>query len=291
MKLKTAALTFITLSACQLIQADDTKPNLFKNGDFETGKIENFSAKQANLAITSQDEAYESNHALLLTCPEEAKTREVLSSDLIPVDPDKEYTLSLMLKSGGQAESQDVFVGLACYTEEEKLIISHAINRLENTETELLADAVPGDTVLKVKKADQWKSPAPNSFVAFNVDDSPAVSDLPNFNLSPMGIQSVTEKGGAWEIELAKPMTKSYPAGTKIRQHAAGNAYVYCTAIARTIPKNWKKYSGKVTGKSDRLSNNQFWPGTRYVQVVIMPGKGANERLLLDNIKLEEFVP
>jgi hypothetical protein len=179
---------------------------------------------------------------------------------------------------------------LACYTEEEKLIISQAINRLENTETELLADAVPGDTVLKVKKADQWKS-SPNSFVAFNVDDSPAVSDLPNFNLSPMGIQSVTEKGGAWEIELAKPMTKSYPAGTKIRQHNAGNSYVFCTVANKTIPKNWKEFSGKIAGKSDRLSNKQFWPGTRYVQVVIMPGRGANQRLLVDNIKLEEFVP
>jgi hypothetical protein len=227
---------------------------------------------------------------MLLTCPEEAKTRDVLSSELIPVDPDKEYTLSLMLKSGGQAESQEVHVGLACYTEEEKLIISQAINRLENTETELLADAVPGDTVLKVKKADQWKS-SPNSFVAFNVDDSPAVSDLPNFNLSPMGIQSVTEKGGAWEIELAKPMTKSYPAGTKIRQHNAGNSYVFCTVANKTIPKNWKEYTGKITGKSDRLSNKQFWPGTRYVQVVILPGRGANQRLLVDNIKLEEFVP
>lgn len=290
MKLKTAALTFITLSACQLIQADDTKPNLFKNGDFETGKIDNFSAKQVNLAITSQDEACESNHAMSLTFPADGKTRDVLSSELIPVDPDKEYTLSLMLKSGGQAESQEVFVGLACYTEEEKLIISQAINRRENTETELLADAVPGDTVLKVKKADQWQS-SPNSFVAFNVDDSLAVSDLPNFNLSPMGIQSVTEKGGAWEIELAKPMPKSYPAGTKIRQHNAGNSYVFCTVANRTIPKNWKEYTGKVTGKSDRLSNKQFWPGTRYVQVAILPGKGANERLLVDNIKLEEFVP
>ncbi len=290
MKLKTAALTFITLSACQLIQADDTKPNLFKNGDFETGKIENFSAKQVNIAITSQEEAYESNHAMSLTFPVDGKNRDVLSGELIPVDPDKEYTLSLMLKSGGQAESQEVYVGLACYTEEEKLIISQAINRLENTETELLADAVPGDTVLKVKKADQWKS-SPNSYVAFNVDDSPAVSDLPNFNLSPMGIQSVTEKGGTWEIELAKPMTKSYPAGTKIRQHNAGNSYVFCTVANKTIPKNWKEYTGKVTGKSDRLSNKQFWPGTRYVQVAILPGKGANERLLVDNIKLEEFVP
>jgi hypothetical protein len=290
MKLKTAALTFITLSACQLIQADDTKPNLLKNGDFETSKIENFSAKQVKLAITSQDEAYESNHAMSLTIPKGGKNRQVLSSELIPVDPKKEYTLSLMLKSSGRAESRDVYVGLVCYTEEKKLIYSQAINRLENTETELLADAWPGDTVLKVKKADQWKS-SPNSYVAFNVDDSRAVSDLPNFNLSPIGIQSVTEKGGACEIELAKPMTESYPAGTKIRQHNAGNAYVFCTLISKTIPKEWKEYSGKVAGVSDRLSNNQFWPGTRYVQVVIIPGRGTSERLLVDNIKLEEIVP
>ena len=291
MKLKIVALTLVTLSACQLNQADDTKPNLLKNGDFETGKIENFSAKHVNLAITSQDEAYESNHAMSLTIPKGGKNREVLSSELFPVDPDKEYTLSLMLKSGGQAESRDVYVGLVCHTEEKKLIYSPLINRLENTETELLADAVPGDRVLKVKKADQWKSPAPNSFVAFNVDDTPAVSDLPNTNLSRMGIQSVTEKGDAWEIKLAKPMAKSYPTGTKVRQHMAGNAYLYCTVARETIPKEWKEYSGKVTGVSDRLSNNQFWPGTRYVQVVIMPGRGANQRLLVDNIKLEEFVP
>ena len=288
MKLQIVALTLVTLSACKLNQADDKKLNLLKNGDFETGKIEDFSAKQVILAITSQDEAYESKHAMSLTLPKGRKNREVLSRELFPVDPDKEYTLSLMLKSGAQVEGRDVHVGLICYTEEKKLIFSQFINRLENTETELLADAVPGDRVLKVKKADKWKS-SPHVFVAFNVDDTQAVSDLPNINLSPMGIQSVTEKGDAWEIKLAKPMAKSYPTGTKVRQHMAGNAYVYCTVARETIPKKWKKYSGKVTGVSDRLSNNQFWPGTRYVQVVILPGRGANKRLLVDNIKLEEF--
>ncbi len=288
MKLKTVAFTFITLSACQLIQANET--NLFKNGDFETGKIENFSAKQVNLAITSKDEAYESNHAMSLIFPQDGKNRDVLSTELIPVDPSKAYKLSLMLKSAGQDDSKEIHVGLACFNQDKKLIFSQSINRLENTETELLSDAVPGDSVLKVKKADQWKL-SPNGFVAFNVDDSPAVSDLPNFNLSPMGIQSVTEKGGAWEIQLAKPITKSYPTGTKIRQHSAGNAYVFCTVANRTIPKDWKEYSGKIAGTANRLSNSQFWPGTRFVQVAILPGKGANERLLVDNIKLEEVVP
>jgi hypothetical protein len=195
-----------------------------------------------------------------------------------------------MLKSGGEIANKEVHVGLACFDAEEKLIVAQTVNRLDDTETELLADASPGDTVLKVKKADLWKA-VPIGFVAFNADDSGQFMDLPNYALSPMGIKTVTNKGDFWEIELAAPMTRSFSAGTKVRQHMAGNKYLFCTVINKAIPKDWKQFSGKATGTSNRVSNSQFWPGTRYVQVVILPGAESGQRLIVDNIKLEELVP
>jgi hypothetical protein len=289
MKIK-IALSLITLVSCQLVRADETTPNLFQNGDFEIGKIDNFSSPSANISPTSQEDAYEGNHALQIMNPNGATMTDVIGTQLIPVDPAKEYTLSMMLKSGGEIANKEVHVGLACFDAEEKLIVAQTVNRLDDTETELLADASPGDTVLKVKKADLWKA-VPIGFVAFNADDSGQFMDLPNYALSPMGIKTVTNKGDFWEIELAAPMTRSFSAGTKVRQHMAGNKYLFCTVINKAIPKDWKQFSGKATGTSNRVSNSQFWPGTRYVQVVILPGAESGQRLIVDNIKLEELVP
>jgi hypothetical protein len=102
----------------------------------------------------------------------------------------------------------------------------------------------------------------------------------------------VTNKGALWEIELAAPMTRSFSAGTKVRQHIAGNKYLFCTVINKAMPKDWNQFSGKAAGTSNHVSNSQFWPGsTRYVQVAILPGAESCQRLRVDNIKLEELVP
>lgn len=286
-KLKTAASILLLLTSCQLAKAQLSEANLLKNGDAEAGTVDHFAAKAAALAVTSAEEVYEGKHAFAITLSDPTKERVVFGTEFIPVSAEKNYSLSAMLKSGGSAESSEVHLGLACFTEDQRPINSQNISHLEGTGTELVSDAVKGDTVLQVKNADQWKA-SPNTFVAFDVDDSGAFSDLPNFNLSSIGIVGAEQKGDHWEIKLARPLSKSHTTGTKIRQHAAGNTYVYCTVASKNIPTEWKSYSGKVAGVSTGLSNSKFWPGTRFVKVVILPGKDPDQRLLIDNIVFQE---
>lgn len=282
-----AALAVAAILMTGPLVAQSAGDNLLKNGDAEAGTAETFTAKAANVSLAAEGEAYEGKHAFQITVSDAAAERDVIGSDLIPVNPQAAYTLSAVLRSAGSEESSEVHVGLLCLTEDETPIHSQHINRFEGTETELSADACEGDTVLRVKKADQWKV-SPNAFVAFDVDDSGAFSDLPNSNLSPLGIVAVTPKGDHGEVELARPLRKFYAAGTKIRQHGGGNSYVYCAAAYKNIPSDWTPYSGKVGGVSTGLTNSMFWPGTHYVKVVILPGRGPDQRLLVDNIEFRE---
>jgi hypothetical protein len=289
-KLPTTSLLILCLVACQVATAQLPGPNLVKDGDAESGKLENLSAEAATLAVTSKEEAAEGNHAFSITLPEGIMNRNVFSSELIPVSPEKTYQLSVMLKSASTAQSEQVHVGLIPFDADGNEIIAQSVNHLPDTETELTEDVNAEDDVVKVKKADHWQA-GPVLYVAFDIDGSGKFSDLPNNKLSGIGIKAVTDKGSYWEIQLEGKARQSYPAGTKVREHTAGSSYIYCSALYKTIPTEWTEFSGTVTGISPGRSDIQFWPGTHSVKVVILPGVRPDERLLVDNIVFQEVAP
>ena len=280
----------IFLAASHVASAQLPVPNLVRNGDAESGNLENFSTDAATLTVTSKEEAAEGNHAFSITLPEGVTDGNVFSSELIPVSPEKTYKLSAMLKSAGDAPSDQVHVGLVPFDADGNQIISHYVNHLPDTETELTEDVNSDDEVIKVKKADHWQA-GPILYVAFDIDDSGKFSDLPNRTLSGIGIKGVVDKGTYWEVQLQEQAHQSYPAGTKVREHVAGSTYIYCAALYNTIPPDWKEYSGTITGISPGRSDVQFWPGTHSVKVVILPGGQSQARLLVDNIVFEEVAP
>lgn len=286
-----AAFAISAILSTGALGAQTQGANLVKNGDAETGTMEGFSVKGATLGV-NQGAASNGKFGFELAPSggdsADAKTCEMASTDLIPVDATKTYKLSAFLKSSGNEQSQQVHFGLIPFDADGKPIISQSVNVVEGTETELTEDFSKESTVLMIRDGGQWKA-GPILYVAFEADDSGAYTDLPSRNLSGMGVKSVTQKGDHWEVELGVPAKKGYPAGTKVRLHTAGSSYIYCGVNNKKISREWKEYSGEVGGLAKKRSDSQFWPGTAFVKAVILPGRGADEKLLVDDIMFHEM--
>lgn len=212
----------------------------------------------------------------------------VYSSTDFAVDPEKTYRITGSFKSVGETEGR-VFLGVFPLDEQKRFIAPNMINCVSGTETELAAACSPEDTVIKVKDGSKWRKVS-HGVVAFEVDDSGEFADLPNRNLSTPGIENTEEKDGYWEITLARPCGKEYSAGTKVRQQQSGATFIYCGASNQAVPKEWRTYTGQVSGiHKGATHRRRFRPGTAYVRVGILANHGGNQEniMLIDDIKLE----
>lgn len=213
----------------------------------------------------------------------------VYSAELFAVDPGKVYQLSGSFRSVGETEGR-VYLGLVPADESKRSIAPHHVNCVPGSETELAAACSPADTVIKVKDGSKWRAVA-HAAIAFEIDDSGEFADLPNFNLSPLGVEQVEQKGDHWEVTLSRACGKEYPAGTKVRQHLAGASFIYCGAGNLVAPKEWTTFSGKVDGISkNSIASTRFHPGTKFVRIGILANHRGNQEnvLLIDNITLEQ---
>ena len=87
----------------------------------------------------------------------------------------------------------------------------------------------------------------------------------------PLRDHKLEEKDGYWEVRLNEPCGRAYPAGTKVREHPAGPAYLYCAAAAQAAPTEWTQYSGSVMGLSEAGAGNaRWWHGTKYAKLVML---------------------
>lgn len=265
--------------------------NLFEAGDGESGSADTFEWNGTVNGKLSVDAAYEGSYGIEVPAPEDgAPVVEVKSADFIEVSTDKAYELSVMLRSAGTEFSKPVHVGLAPFDNQDRPIISQMVNRLPDTETELVAEAIAGETTVRVKDAANWET-GETMLIAFNADNSGKFADLPNRELSPLGITSVTQQGDEWEIQLERPLKVGYPAGTPVREHRAGGSYIYNPVLAKEIPLEWTRFEGRVGGVAMERSDSKFWPGTRYVKVVILGGRDPGQLLYVDNIEMREVLP
>lgn len=246
-----------------LLQAQNAGENLLKNGGAESGD----SAGWIEFPSISSN-AKEGSKAFVCK-PSGGMVR---SEELTPVDPELRYKLSAFFKSEG-AEVTKMSLGLFCYDADEKEITSAHITPITGTETKLREPASKGDTVLKIENGQQWvfdtKWTPEYGFVAFDVDDSGAYSDLPNRNLSGAGLKSIRQVGGQWEVELAKPLAADFVAGTKVRQHRAEGACLW--VVQQPLGNDWKEFKGRISGLSEGVKQpGKFWPGTKFVKVAII---------------------
>ena len=189
------------------------------------------------------------------------------SPGLIEVDPTKAYKLSGSLKSIGK-DMGCAYFGLMMH-DTKKRVIQRSNIMIRGSLTQLAADATVGDKVLKLKDCAKWNTKkSAKMIIAFDAEKD--LSDLPNYNLSS-GIAKLENKDDFYEITLEIPLKKSYPAGTKVRQHYRSSGYQYCAAERKIIPHEWTKYSAVVKGLAKSGDpKEQFWPGTKYVRVIVL---------------------
>lgn len=272
---KTFLLTSALLAGFTLSTMADGE-NLLKNGNAENG-IENWN----NVQVISEN-PHSGKNAFLVV-----EQAAVISKDLIPVNNLRTYKLSGYFKSSTQTPAKKLLLGFVPYDENKKPILCQEVNAVQGTDTELVQECMAEDMSIKVKDAGKWivDDGAAQRMIAFNTDDSGEYKDLPNRNISLFGVEALTKLDNCWEVKLKKPCGRNFPAGTKVREHSAGNTYIY-PLIASEIGPEWKEYSAKIYTKAKAAAaTTQWWPGTKYVNVLILP---LNGKVIFDDITLEE---
>lgn len=272
-----AKLSFAVAMAAApcMLQAQAPAANLIKNAGAETGDISGWTG----FASTS-DKAQEGTKSFVLK-----PNGIAVSADVIEVDPKARYEVSgfMMAEEG----SGTCHFGFRPLDADKKQILSEQITMLKGTETKLREAATKGATVLKIENGQAWvfdeKWTPQFGCVAFNVDDSGAFADLPNRNISELGIKAIRQTDGQWEVELVKPLKADFAAGTKVRQHRAQGGAVWVES--KTVADQWVSFKGIRSGVSTTGQEpGKFWLGTKFIQVTIQNQNKSN--VLVDNVVL-----
>lgn len=205
--------------------------------------------------------------------------------EVIEVDPAKTYRLSGFFKSADKDKKSKTMFCVRYLNAEKKEINPWSVIPLPDTDTTLSADAKKGEKILKIAPKDWNRHKAMLYAVAFNAKDD--LSDLPNFNTSP--IADVSAKEFFNEITLGEPLPQDYPAGTKVRMHR----YFDYMAIVKDVPAEWTEYSITISGEAARGAQelNKFWNGTKFIKVCVYGNLGNNgAALLFDDITFQEVI-
>jgi len=158
----------------------------------------------------------------------------------IKIDPDKKYQLSVKIKQFIPSHSSTYIGFIPVDAKNRGIRCKNGSSNTKGSATVLASNVYKGSTAITVNDASNWEKGG-NDYVAFNVKDD--LSDTPNFEVAGP-ITKIEETGNVYTIELKTPFKKGYPAGTKVRQHSAGNTYIY-TKIG-VVPTKWTVWKGKV---------------------------------------------
>ena len=215
----------------------------------------------------------------------------IKSTQLIEIDPTATYKLSGSFKSGN-AKPNQIYFGLTLHDKNKSGINSTSVTPLADSETILVAPANNGDQTISFKSIKNWQSALEDNrlLIAFDIDDSGAYSDLPNYKTSSL-VTKLTAKNGHWEATLKKPLTFSYPTNTKIRAQLACGHLMYALILRKQLPK-WTSFSNIIAPAQKSGSQAAtMWHGTKFVKILLLAnwGQKNGEVLLFKNIKLEKI--
>lgn len=259
----------------------EESPNLIVNGNAADG-LNNWKNVQ-KIADGGPDGA---------KCFEVTGSTQINSMALIPVDAQSEYKLTGWFKSGSGKENQ-IYAGLLLFDGNKNVINSTSVNAADQTDAVLASEAKKGDTVVKIKDASKWGRLFKDKrlVIAFDADNSGEYKDLPNYKFRV--VTNLVNKDGVWEATLEIPLYENYAADTKVRAHWLSGHYMYAFSMKKNLA-DWTKYSGAIKPATKfGADGNTFWPGTKYVQVLILAnwGQGKDEVLRFSNISLEKVEP
>ena len=187
------------------------------------------------------------------------------------------FQLSLTAKTRGNPPGSYI-VGYIPYDEAKHEIKVYEVANMNGFDSVLEENVKAGDTVIRIGKPKfTWKCGAAFC-VAFQAAD--LYRDQPNRETHTGGIREVESRTGYDEVTLAKPVRKNYPAGSMVRLHYYGPDF-YCH-IGKASSE-WISIGGTVSGIAPYGNRKgMWWPGTRYVRVVIEANKNAGKNTITE---------
>ena len=200
----------------------------------------------------------------------------LIYNQYIPIDPGKSYTFKVKFRTLDAALPASGYMGFELYDAKKRKITYRNVVSVDLKLSEVIS-------AKKVKKLQ----------VAFNAKED--FSDIPNFDISPAIKNAEKDENGNLRLELVRPLTKDYPAGTTLRFHSPYGAPMYYLASGWMPAGEGKECTAVLNGIFDKSGapNNKFWKGTVYARPFVWfgnwnrrPQKGA--KLLVDGFSLVE---
>ena len=249
--------------------------NLIKNGDAESD-LENWDPAKVQV-VTENPHSGKSCF--------KTNTVSVIGTAVIPVDGTKTYKYSGWFRNADD-KKPTLYFGLSPMTADKKEIKALQVCVMPGTETALAAPCKPEDTIIKIKDGSKWNIKDKYSHIGFNADNSGEYKDLPNTNVAAPVIVKVEKKDNLWEVTLEQACGMTYAADINVRIHRDGG-YMYTGYIENFNSKDWKEITADIKGTNKSGgSMEQFWPGTKYVKIVILSLNGG--MMCFDDLTLEE---
>ncbi|MFA6715466.1 MAG: glycosyl hydrolase family 98 C-terminal domain-containing protein [Victivallaceae bacterium] len=204
------------------------------------------------------------------------KKATIISPQKFKIDPEKYYVTSVRVKALNDKPSY-AYLGIAPFTKEGAFITSSTVSGIAGTLTRLAASCQPGDTVIKIADGSKWKKGG-KFIMAFNAKEDE--SDLPNFNRTGGTIKNIEHGDGVYNVTLSRPIGKTYPVGTKVREHYHCAKYLY--EKWGKVPVKWTKW------QSRPRKGSKFRKGA-WGQLVLLCNYGSDkeQKMLFNNLKIE----
>ena len=195
----------------------------------------------------------------------------LFSSQALPIDPTKIYSLRGKFRAVPGTSPSTFYFGVQPFDGQGRVISPEAVRAFPATETMLLEPAVAGSCILLVKDASRWKA-GQDRCIAFDVDTTGKYGDLPNRSVTAAGVDAIRDSGKGWMVTLAKPLQRSWPTSTSVRQHGISARYIYCGAINQALPAEWQELGGDIGGEPrfGITSARHWWRGTRFARIVLL---------------------
>ncbi len=195
------------------------------------------------------------------------------TKDFIVIDPVRRYSLSGTFRKVS-GENVPLYFGFQLYDKNGREFNLAQVNAVRGTDTELAEPLAKGGRVLKITDGSRWNNVAGKRIV-WNTD--PSFSDLPNFNVLGIEIESVKQEDRSWTVTLKTPVSAALPAGTKLRLHQPGGTLYY--DVIRDLGADWKTIRGVSKGIDTKpgIRGSIFPVGTFKVKLLLILNLGKKE--------------
>jgi hypothetical protein len=226
-----------------------------------------------------------------------AEGTTIVTDELIPVDPLKNYVIGAWARRFPGAVSGYAYLALSPYDRDGAAIWPWMVAWKPGTTTTLAAPLNPSDTVMHLSSAANWATSNPYGFSAWNFVDSsgyawPVETFTQNVYFDVFTPAAITGNDVPLLVPWAGP---AIPAGTSVSGTDSGGSYMYAAWAAEEVTDTWQwrdnksnPYGGGIHQGDEGAPTIKFPYGTTQVRVVALTAQ-AGGRVKYAGFSLEEY--